>query len=67
VFTVSVEAERRREYLAKQICKCNMIPFPHEKGTVLGCEYHPKPPEQWDQQDEYDYQAMLETPRSQWI
>ena len=67
VFVISVEMERRQELANQETCKCSFIPFPHRKGTVLGCEHHPKPFDEWTEDDERDYQYMLETPRSEWV
>lgn len=60
----SVEAQRRREYAKKDICYCNPIPFPHENKSIMGCINHPKPYDEWTDEDHEQYQAMLETPRS---
>ena len=58
----SVEKQRRAEQDKKDVCYCNMVPFPHTKGTILGCTDHPK--EEWNDEDHEKYQAMLATPRS---
>ena len=60
------EYNRRRELEGRDQCHCNGIPFPHQRGSILGCDSHPKAPEDWTMEDEYQYQAMLETPRTGW-
>lgn len=37
----SVEAERRRELAARDTCWCRQYPFPHERGTLVMCPFHP--------------------------
>ena len=61
--TRSVEKERRREMAKRENCECIAIGFKHQKGTVLGCDHHPKPFEDWTSDDHRQYQEMLKTPR----
>ena len=61
---VSVEAYRRAEEQKQNTCYCSFIPFPHKKGSILGCDHHPKPYEEWTQEDEEQIQNMLATKRS---
>ena len=60
------EGNRRKELAKQDTCHCHNIPFPHRRGSVLGCESHPKPMDQWTIDDERDYEAMLATPRTGW-
>jgi hypothetical protein len=60
---VSVEKHRRKEQLKADTCRCDMVPFPHRTGSIIGC-VEGKPVEQWDDGDHEDYQSMIMTPRS---
>ena len=58
------EADRRRE-LAKQItCRCSGYPFPHRRGSLRFCEYHPSYLLEPTEMECLDYEACLATPRS---
>lgn len=61
---VSVEAIRRRELAKQTRCRCQWVPFPHRRGTVLGCEHHAVPMHEFDDDQIDQYQSMLATPRS---
>jgi hypothetical protein len=63
----SVEMERRIEQARQDTCRCASLPFPHRKGAILGCAHHPKPDEEWTEDDYRDYEACLATPRSEWV
>ena len=60
----SVEEERQRELAKQDRCHCYPIPFPHRKGSILGCEHHPTHPDDWDIDQERQYEGMMMTPRS---
>jgi len=60
---VSVETARRNETLKKDTCHCNFVPFPHGKGQIHGCEFHPSV-DNWTEADQEQYENMLRTPRS---
>ena len=62
--TYSCEASRRKERAKQVRCLCYNIPFPHEKGSILGCEFHWKDPDDWTLEDQRQFQGMMETPRS---
>lgn len=57
----SDEMNRRRELAQQDTCHC--LPFPHRRGSIMGCNHHPKPVDEWTDEDRRDYQDMLETPR----
>ena len=60
----SCEGQRRRELETQERCNCYAIPFPHRKGSVLGCDHHLTDPNSWTIDQERQYQGMMETPRS---
>jgi len=59
----SVEAVRRREKLKANLCD-KLGLFPHVKGTLLGCECHPKRPDDWTPEEQRQVEGMLATSRS---
>ena len=62
----SIEKERRREYEKRDICRCAPIPFPHLKGSITGCDYHPAGHErEWDELDQAKYEDVIRTPRTE--
>jgi len=60
----SDEANRRKELAEKDTCYCPGLPFPHEKATILGCIKHPLDPEDWTEEQNRQYQNIMETKRS---
>lgn len=60
----SIEAERRRELAKQDTCHCNAYPFPHRAGSMRMCDTHPLAGVEPTQEEIYDYQGCLETPRS---
>ncbi len=60
---VSVEHQRRKEKMNQDICRCAMIPFPHQKGTVFGCQHHPDFERDWTPDEEEKYDGLINTPR----
>lgn len=59
----SVEEIRRRELANQERCTCQNIPFPHRKGSIKACVHSPHFNEPWTQEEEHQYQMMIETPR----
>ncbi len=60
----SDEKTRKAELAKQETCMCPSIPFPHRLGSILGCDHHPKPTEDWTDEDQWQYEAMWNTPRS---
>lgn len=60
----SDEQNRRNELAKQERCHCNGVPFPHRKGSILGCDHHPVDPLEWSPEQEAQYEAMLAVPRS---
>ncbi len=59
---ISQESARNRELEKQEQCGCSGVEFPHQKGSVLGCEWHPGTEEMSD--EEYlDWRAMQNTQR----
>ena len=58
---VSVEKQRRKEQQRQDTCHCLMIPFPHRKGSILGCETMFDA--EWTKDQWKQYDGMLRTPR----
>ena len=61
---INIEQERRNEAKQKAICHCYNYPFPHEKGTLRMCIHHPKAGQNPTDEEYYEYQRCLDTPRS---
>jgi len=65
--THSAEKERRaemkRRIMADRLCTCNPYPFPHDKGTLRMCLFHPLAAINPDNQEIDAYQCVLDTPR----
>lgn len=59
----SVEEERRRE-IAKVRCTCAAYPFPHARGKMRFCHFHPLAAVQPTIDEFEQYEACLATPRS---
>ena len=62
----SIEQERRRELAKQDACHCNAYPFPHRKGTLRMRHHHPMIDVEPTDEEIYDYEACLATPRSGW-
>lgn len=59
----SVEKDRRRE-IQKNLCHCQPYPFPHNKGSLRFCEHHKLRDVEPTDEEQFEYQCCLETPRS---
>jgi hypothetical protein len=61
----SDESNRRREMIKRLATKkiCHVL-FPHEHGTLFGCECHAKHPDDWTEDEYRQAEGMLATKRS---
>ena len=60
----SCEAARRRELAKQDTCRCAAYPFPHRAGSLRMCWRHKLADVAVTDQEWLDYQAVIETPRS---
>lgn len=44
-------------------CYCTGYPFPHQKGSLRFCTHHPEWGEEPSQEQLYEYETTLDTPR----
>ena len=60
----SIEDSRRRQADRQDTCECTRYPFPHKRGSLRMCEYHPLIGVEPTEDEIADYEACLATPRS---
>lgn len=60
----SIEAERQRELAKQDRCLCSSYPFPHRKGSLRFCDYHPLKAVEPTAQEWEEYEGCMSTPRS---
>ena len=63
----SDEANRQREYAKREasgnVCRCNGVPFRHQRGSIMGCASHESANREWTYEEEQDHLALLYRPR----
>lgn len=59
----SDEKNRQNELAKQRTCHCPNYPFPHRAGSLRFCQQNPRAEEPPTDQEVFDYEACLATPR----